>query len=514
MLEIPNWFLQMSIASKDPFDRFADDYEQGNFLKALQHLIISSQLTYDDLNSIQTKGFPLLINYADASVFKGPLEFRQTQQLFVAFLDQEPRLKILLDSLIEQLHQEFNLFWAHFIDLEELDKFKGISQDERTFFTLFKQGKIGELEPLFASLPLLYQPLFRQKAQLVQQWQNFQMAKPGLSRLIGGNDWALHCPWQPFAYHQDLKVKDLNPQGEIPLIFLEPLDSFDYVSFLAPYNQGKCLFVVETIAHFFQLLQFPELSKILACPQHGLYILELYPQTQFEQQNLLGNIAKTFRPVLMTERCDFERAMPLLEQVLGQCLAQPESEWRKDTPVANWQYALAKKLLFTREAERYGKNRFIALNIEKGLQNWHDPHKGLPPLEADLGSPTPNYLQGILEETSKTRHPRSFSPKHRIRLAHVVPQIVDGGHAPTRLLQNLCIFADTKWFEVFVLSTERLSEHILEYPIAHYSSLSSNERGKSTIEVFNRLGISVWVDSDSSHLSGSSSSGERNTAGN
>jgi hypothetical protein len=71
----------MNIASKDPFDQFADDYEQGNFLKALQHLIISSQLTYDDLNSIQTKGFPLLLNYADASVFKGPLEFRQTQQL-------------------------------------------------------------------------------------------------------------------------------------------------------------------------------------------------------------------------------------------------------------------------------------------------------------------------------------------------------------------------------------------------------------------------------------------------
>ncbi len=370
--------------------------------------------------------------------------------------------------------------------------------DERRFFTLFKQGKIGELEPHFSALPSFYQPFFRQKAQLVQQWLNFQMAKPGLSRLIGGNDWILHCPWQPFAYHQDPKVKDLNPLGEIPLIFLEPLDSVDYDHFLAPYSQKECLLVVETIAHFFQLLQFPELAKIFSGSQHGLYILELYPQTQFEQQNLHWDTAKTFRPILMTDRCDFEGAMPLLEQVLRQCLTQPESEWEKDTPVANWQYTLAKKLQFTREAERYGKNRYIALSIEKGLQNWHDPHKGLPPLDAELGPPPPNYLQGILEEASKTRQPRSFSPKHHIRLAHVVPQIVDGGHAPTRLLKNLCFFADTKWFEVFVLSTERLSEHILEYPIAHYSSLSSNERGKATIEAFKKLGITVWVDSDSS----------------
>ncbi len=456
------------------FDQFIQNYTKGDFLRALQGLILSPQIKYDTLQSHDNQWLHFLINYADACVFKGASDFSKASQVLLEILNQSFDSHPQLRLFVEQLSEEYQLF-------EELLK----TSKEFSFLT--------ELDIYTSALPDIYQSFIQQKARVCQGWQQFQLARPSLAQWIEGKNGVWKQPWHPFAYAQPLTIRELNPQGEIPLIFLEPLESVDYADFLQPYCQQECLWVIETAAHFFHLLQFSELQTFWQNPAIGIYILELYPQTQFALQNWHWQTLKTFRPVLMTSRSDFERIIPLFEVALKRCLTQPLVDFENETLVANWLYKISKNFIYNREAERYGKSRCIACSLERSAKNWLDPHKGAIPLQADVGPLIVDYFKEEIKKMSHLRQARSFASNSRLRVAHVVPQIVDGGHAPTRLLKTLCQFANLDCYDVSVISTEFLIEHQLEYPLAPFLSFPSDLRGKETIQFLKERGISAWI---------------------
>lgn len=455
-------------------DQFVQHYTNGSFLQALQGLILSPQVKYEALQSHDNQLLHFLINYADACVFKGAFEFSRTCQTLLEVLDRSSNQNPQLELFSEQLREEYQLFE------ELLKESKGLIS-------------LTELNAYASVLPTIYQSFIQQRVQVLQGWQQFQLARPSLAQWIEGKNGIWKQPWYPFAYHQSLAIKELNSQGEVPLIFLEPLDSVDYADFLKPYCQQECLWVIETVAHFFHLLQFPGVQTFWQNPAIGIYILELYPQTQFVLQNWRWQTLRTFRPILMTSRDDFERMFPLFEKVLGQCLTQPLADFEDETQVANWLYKISKNFIFNREAERYGKSRCTAFSVGMHVKNWLDPHKGSVPLKADLGPSIINYFQEEVEKISHKRQIRPSSRGSRIRLAHVVPQIVDKGHAPTRLLKAFCHFAHVDQYDVFVISTEFLIEHQLEYPSVTFLSFPSDLRGKETIQFLKEKDISVWI---------------------
>lgn len=488
--------MMMNFSAKDLFDLFTEDYEQGLFDSALQRIIPSSQTAYDSLASRESKVLPFLVNYADASVFKGAAEFQQTHEILTTLIRDDRRLNSFLPTFLELMEQEYTLFyWFMIADDEELKTTQAISKGLKNFFYNLRHRHFDALEPLYSSLPSHFEVLFRRKVQVLNGWHQFQIARPGLAQLIGGKDWMMHHPWHPFGFSQPLVVKELNPNGEVPLIFFEPLADIDLRAFLSPYIQNECIVVVETLAHFFHLLQYTGVEELWNYPCAILYILDIYPQSQFDYQNIRWSTKKTFRPIFMTDRPDIEAILPLIENALGECLVQ--TEWEKDTEISNWLYAIGKNFLFKCTAERYGKSRAIALDNEQGLRKWYDPHKGMPPKGALIGPSAPDYLETSLEEAARGVTRRSFTSNKRIKLAHIVPQIVDGGHAPTRLLKVLTEFADLERFELFVFSSERLAEHPLDYPIAPYSSQSSPERGGQTIRILEDRGITVAIDPSS-----------------
>ncbi len=57
------------------------------------------------------------------------------------------------------------------------------------------------------------------------------------------------------------------------------------------------------------------------------------------------------------------------------------------------------------------------------------------------------------------RHVRRSPAKGKLRLAHVVCQLVDGGHAPSRVTNTLLKFADRCHFDYYLLVTEALAPH-------------------------------------------------------
>ncbi len=88
---------------------------------------------------------------------------------------------------------------------------------------------------------------------------------------------------------------------------------------------------------------------------------------------------------------------------------------------------------------------------------------------------------------------KKLTRTQRKRIVHVVPQIVDGGHAPSLLLENLLLNHDLNRFEPFLISTERLQFRPFEYPHTMGFSASSYDRGQERLNKFHRKGITIRI---------------------
>ncbi|CUI15654.1 hypothetical protein PNK_0015 [Candidatus Protochlamydia naegleriophila] len=483
----------------DLLDEFLDRYDEESQIEALRIIIPHPNIAYETLFS-KDRVFFYFVNYADACVFKGALEFKVIFQILESFCLEYPSLKILADRFLEQSRIEYELFTSFISPMEEVKELK-LPPAVEQFFILLKQGVLSNqegIEAILQRLPNQFQKILRPKIAMMRGWEVLQLAKPGLMQELGeGDQWIYKQPWRAFSYALPLERQ---PQGKIegwPLIFLEPLEGMDYAAFLEPYCSQECLIVFQTVSHLFQLLQFEALHEILARPHVYFYVLDLYPQGQFLHQNLRWQNEHSLYPVWMLSQMQLKEALPALSESLKASLMQPSEDFERDTPPFNWLYGAAKQALSAIESHRYGKERAIALSIEQGLQKWFDPHKGNLPVNAPLGPLPENYIKEEIEQRLKVRGRPSFFPKNKIRLAHVVPQIVDGGHAPTKLLKTLCTFADRRWFDVYVISTERLADHVLSYPVSHFSSPSSSQRGSLTLKYFNDIGVTALFDGES-----------------
>lgn len=480
---------------QDPLDAFLDYYEKGLWNQALRIAIPYPTIGYDTLHS-REKSFFYFINYADACVFKGALDFKQTFHVLEALCQQDKKLKILADSFLEIITAEYAFFAASLTSEEELLPF--IESDPlKRFFYLMNQSSLShqaELEACLESFPQLYQPLFKKKMVINQGWERLKQAKPLLINYLEGEKAFYRQPWHPFTYLIPLPGRLEKKEADVFAIFLEPIENMDYASFLEPYMGKECLFVFETLSHLFQLLQFPAIQALLTQPSHYLYILELYPHEQFSHQSLRWEVRKTLQSVWMAPKTYLQEAWEAIAQALIACLTQPKEQFLLDTPEGNVLYAAAKRALLAGEAARYGKDRAIALSIEQGLQNWFDPHKGGVPSHIDLGPLPKDELKAIIEYNLQKRVKKPFTPHNKLRLVHVVSQLVDGGHAPTKLLAVLCLLADRKWFDLFVISTERFCERLLSYPVISYGSPSSQIRGEKTLQGLQAANVLVWMD--------------------
>jgi glycosyltransferase involved in cell wall biosynthesis len=482
---------------KDVFDQFIDSYEKGFWNQALQAIIPYPTVIYDDLYSKEIN-FSHFVNYADACVFKGGIEFQQVGFVLQMICEQHKSLKIILNEFLIMLKQEYLLFSCYIAPIDQILQFDIPPLLKHFFLSLKEEGCSQELlKNLLEKLPPLHQSIFKEKIIIKKGWEELLKSKPSLSDLIGEKNWIYKQPWHAFSYALPLHLIQLK-KGDTPLIFLQPLEEFDYRNFLEPYCCKECILVFETISHFFQLMQFEDIHTFLIEPLVYVYILELYPNEQFLCQGLHWPKAKTLQPIFMLAQPSIEEAIYPLVESMTKCLEQPIEDFKHDTPYANSLYIVCIRIILKIQEHRYGKSRAIALSIEQGFKNWYDPHKGALPTQVDLGPLTKNYLEDLIKEEAKDRQVKAFAPKNTIRLAHIVPQIVDGGHAPTKLLQTLCSFADRNWFDIYILSTERLSNHFLSYPVTSYISSSSQEVGQKTINFMNALCIPVFIDPQSS----------------
>lgn len=475
----------MNQFSQDPFYRFIELYESGQIQQAEQIILTSPNVKYDELHS-EESAFRYLVNFVDACVFKKASDIHFASISLANAILSDKRLSIICRSFLEQLEKEKIFLYCYFLDRSGMEENNFLPTELwLEFIKLHEQKQIEnhDIENALNLIPPFYQPMMKQKFQILQNWKQLEKIKPNLCLALQEKHKIQETqPWHAFAYSSMTMAAPKLKEGKFPLLFLEPVQDFDYEQFLAPLGDQEALFVFETVEMLFQLLQFPTVVDSLLNPKHAIYVLDIYPNSQFFSQGWFRKNIQEFQLIQMIENKAIQDNFAVFLEGLSQVIFQSEDQMQIDSPISNRLYQIAKRMLFNIQSARYGESRAIALNMGIGYEAWYDKHKGLPPPEASLGPLVNDYLKEKINELNLHRKVRPFAPRSKIRLAHVVAQVVDGGHAPTRLVVNLLGDADRNWFDLFLISTEKFSERPLEYPVLGYVSQPSIIRGIQTLQ--------------------------------
>lgn len=468
----------------DCFYQFLDLYQEGQFEAAIQKILPAPDTSYDSLSS-KEPAFRYLVNYVDACVFGNFSEAILANRMLCDQLRHHPFLSSKYQRAIALLE-----FEQRILDLALTSYPKSQQEQPSPQASLGSLLKPDDVQQILSRGPQNYRNCLIRQVALLQGWDDLKKQKKAFSSYCEKN-FLFSLPWYPLRYPFQIPSLTTLEKGMTPLIFLEPLNG-DFTSFLKPLQNIPALFVFENHATFLQMLQYPEVVQSLCLPQHLIYILDLYPNEQFALQETAPLKQATFQPVFLANRKHIQNVLPILLQALPECLNQPYENFKTDSEPANWLYQVAKRLLYAIKADRLGITRAPALMEYELNQRWHDSHKELPQKDRPLGPQPSDHMAKVLEELSQKQMPRRQSNKKTpLKVAHVVPQVVDFGHAPSKLLDSLITYRDKEQFELSLIITERVQFHPYEYPYNSYTSPPTFERAPNRLKHFHETGISI-----------------------
>lgn len=474
---------------RDSALKFLEQFEKGDISSAFQEILQCPSSPYDRLMSESLDLLRSIINYVDGTVRYTNLIIPESTNSFLQFriLQQFPQYV----NSIHFLRYERNIINILYEESEKEFRNKVGKLHLPIATILIAQRNEIELDAIaienaVEQMPINFRDNFRRKVALFQAWIKLKKEYPYIGKFIPSS-----LPWHAFRYSIDFNPQIVG-EGEMDLIFFEPLNIFPNLDLE---NKKKPIFLFETKATFFHMLQFPEFIEAYKKHKPLLYILELYPNEQLYAQGCFKTQwPSSFQATLFADKMPIREGLDLFGKALMKCLSQNEEELKKETQAANWLYAISKNILFKIRESQLGPTRAIALEAEKNVLCWHDPHKGIPPKDLPQGCTRHGYFEMQLSELAKKRTPRRYHRTDKIRLAHVATQIVGTeNHAPTRLIKTLLDYYDPRRFAVSLICTERMVWHPLEYPYIEYTSPGSFERGGDFLDSFQKRGIEVFV---------------------
>ncbi len=474
--------------TEDPFHSILLDYQNGDTAKAIAQLLPKPNSSYDAISSDEQL-FPFLVNYFDAALFGGLREAYYATLCLYKVLTQNALLSMRYIKALHRLTLEKEVLGAILEDPKHPSaRTLAISCDpwiasERENTRLTEET----IQQILTGIDPYYHRVIHENIAIGQRWYSFKQYNPAYAALFSGSGEAFTHPWHTLNYPTSAVIPML-PIDVIPVLFLEPMQ-LEWPQLLRPLEGHPAVLIFESEALFVQMLQFPEVVDAIQDPSHLLYIMELYPNEQLLVQECHQTLRKaTLGPVYTFGRNDPEGTLHLITEALEACLSQSDESLKGDSKDGDWLYHICKRIRFSRQCERLGTTRTAALVEQQTIRAWYDRHKGLPPPGKDLGPLPPNHLANKLQHMASER-----TLTHAIRIVHVIPQVVDEGHAPSRLLETLLVHHNSTLFEPVVISTERFQFHPLEYPIGFPNSPPTEERAPNRLKLFESLDIKTHI---------------------
>lgn len=480
----------------DSVELFLELFGKGKILEALQVIISAPDCQYEKLSSIHKDVLHAVINYADAAVSISPRMLIEANKYLRDLIPQDRVLWLQVQPALSLLKYEWTLLNFFCSDNLFFETSRKLLYPEVAFYIDRERNgltlKLEEIQSTLNMIPIAYRDCLHKQMIWSQNIKRFCQHKPAIASYLKFlNSFALR-PWHVFHYTAPFPSKIPVKVGGIPLVFLKPYDG-DYQDLLSEFKERQAIFVFEDRGTFFQMLQFPAVVDLLSSPKHLIYLLDIYPNVQLQGQQWEKVSEENFQ-IVFAEGVLLKEVLDVFTSALRKCLQQPLSELKKDTDSANWLYAICKRFLFRIREIRYGKSRAGALKTWADGEAWMDPHKGNPPKDLPLGPPPKDYFGEHLQHLAKERRPRSLGHQARIKLAHIVPQIVEGGgHAPSRILDNLLTHYNRNRFDIVLISSERLMLRPMEYPFNIATSPHSTKRADRLLHHWENSGIKVYL---------------------
>lgn len=479
----------------NPLKQFFASYIKGDIANAVREII---PLPEAPLGSKQNLLLKHLENFVDAAVFRPIKEAGYQFFVLLEVIKKDPLFNETFKDVVDQLDFEKVLFewlFAH-EDLKPTDR-----KDLSPFYALFsfEEGlsvlNESDLTEILVNIPFRLREVALFHYHVALGWNRLLKSKQHYLNSLPRPK-RVPFPWFPIKYSISAPSINLQQTKSLPFIFLEPIDQ-DLSNFFDHLTNQPAVFVVSTLSVFYQLLQIPKIIDALSDPQHLIYILDIYPNAQLLNQQAVLNDYKNFYPIYFSPSKHLELFWPYLEEAFRKCFVQDKQLMTTESPLANDLYQLSKHLLYSIQQDRLGNARQPALYVQFEQLKWYDSHKALTSTDKLAGPKIKDHIQSILEDYAKLRRVRHKEKKDKLRIAHIVPQIISLGHAPTRLLENLVLNYDKDQFDLMVVSSEILLEHPFEYPLNYYRSESSVYRGFLTIQKFQQMGIEVFINNQS-----------------
>jgi hypothetical protein len=128
-------------------------------------------------------------------------------------------------------------------------------------------------------------------------------------------------------------------------------------------------------------------------------------------------------------------------------------------------------------------------------EKWNDAHKSSFYHASKSSLSLPDYLGEVLQGIKAAKNRKKRSTQKPLRIAHLVSQIIDYGHAPTKSLKTLIENVDQERFHTSIFSTEVHRFCAAEYPYHPFYSPPSQDRAPGFLAECQQSGIRVDLQS-------------------
>ncbi len=480
--------------------RFIDDYSGLGAFNALQNLFSSSVWEADLLVGSHPLDY-FILNYADSLLNAPPLFAydlnRELQKRLKSQVtgDYDSFLRALsTDSVVinmlacdshtiqRSLRQEGNAYWKVWLKYCEIDVQGGIPSDELIAGVMHFYKGMDEI-----SLRRLF--FFRR----VINW--FRKKRPSFFSVLEHEVKPCFPLTFPIGISEENRVKKalLSRGSSTPLIFMEAMQ-FDWKAILEPIKRKPAIFLFSTLWQLYHCLQFPALLETLLEREHLFFILSDDLVAQRKCQPFFRQLKPPLEPVLISKFPILTHCYKRITKSFEESLLLDSSLWNKDTKCVEELLSLGCTLHYKQLYHRFGKSKEIALqaslfSMNAFSQPLFEKQKGTA-LECD-------FLKRSLEEIGAKKIKKRSFVKDRPVIAHVVNQLVDGGHAPTRVLKAILQYHDKKKLIPLLFSTEQYILRLDEYPSFYYRSLSSFKRAPKLLSDLRKSEIEVDIEEES-----------------
>lgn len=277
------------------------------------------------------------------------------------------------------------------------------------------------------------------------------------------------------------------PEGSCPspegVLLPEPL------SFSSPLSPSLLLF--RNLAHLYHVAQFPSWHPLLL--SLPLLLLDRPPSLQLALQGERATALPEDSPLHVMGSSwqlpqPFEKAFCAFAHGWNKCPGQVDPVIERELTLRSREWS------WQMRGRRLGVPHGLRWRMVCRGRDWQEQEKG-------AGATFPEWHKALsLSSKQPCKERVIHSP---IRIAHLASGLVDGGHAPTRLLLTLLAGANPAQFRPYLFLSELHRLRPADYPQDGLASLPSAERGKESLRQLEEAGVAIWIEEEGGTLSGS-----------